>query len=399
MRVVIVNGVARPDLATPDALLSEYRTLTGWGEAVRAAGASQVHVIQRFDSTADFARNGVEYRFRCDRTWFGRSSAAWRARLVEEIETCRPHVVHVNGTASVAALLAIRRSWDASPIVVQHHGEGFHRDALRRNYTRRGLACADAVVFSTVVQAEPWRAAGLLDDRTQVFAVMESSTTFSPLPRHAACAQVMLPGSPAILWVGRLDANKDPVTVLNAFERVQRQLPRAHLTFVHQRDDLLPLLRRIAASRPSLVAHVHFHGAVPHRDLRAYYSAADVFVLGSHREGSGYAVMEALACGLPTVVTDIPSFRALTGGGCAGALWPPGRADACAEALVRVATRLSETRRIQVRAHFERHLAWPVIGRQALSIYEELAMKRYGHALEPGLALQPVDGALGPPYL
>ena len=34
--------------------------------------------------------------------------------------------------------------------------------------------------------------------------------------------------------------------------------------------------------------------------------AADIFTLGSHREGSGYALTEALACGLPPVVTDIP---------------------------------------------------------------------------------------------
>ena len=50
--------------------------------------------------------------------------------------------------------------------------------------------------------------------------------------------------------------------------------------------------------------------------------AADLFVLGSHREGSGYSLIEALACGLPPIVTDIPSFRSLTGAGVVGALWP-----------------------------------------------------------------------------
>ena len=43
--------------------------------------------------------------------------------------------------------------------------------------------------------------------------------------------------------------------------------------------------------------------------------AADLFVLGSHREGSGYSLIEALACGLPPVVTDIHAFRTLTGCG------------------------------------------------------------------------------------
>ncbi len=61
--------------------------------------------------------------------------------------------------------------------------------------------------------------------------------------------------------------------------------------------------------------------------------AADLFVLGSHREGSSFALIEALATGLTPVVTDIPSLRALTGNGAVGALWPCGDAGALDDAL------------------------------------------------------------------
>ena len=44
-----------------------------------------------------------------------------------------------------------------------------------------------------------------------------------------------------------------------------------------------------------------------------YYGAADVFVSGSHSEGSGYALIEAMSAGVVPVVTDIPSFRAIAG--------------------------------------------------------------------------------------
>ena len=64
-------------------------------------------------------------------------------------------------------------------------------------------------------------------------------------------------------------------------------------------------------------------GRLPHERLAAYYSAADIFVSGSHREGSGYALIEAMACGAIPCVTDIPSFRAITGG--CGALLAGGR--------------------------------------------------------------------------
>ena len=43
------------------------------------------------------------------------------------------------------------------------------------------------------------------------------------------------------------------------------------------------------------------------------YSAADLFVVGSHHQGSGYALMEACACGAVPVVTAIPTFRLMPG--------------------------------------------------------------------------------------
>ena len=81
------------------------------------------------------------------------------------------------------------------------------------------------------------------------------------------------------------------------------------------------------SASPALARRVRLVGYVPQEKLPAYYSAADIFVLGSHHEGSGYALIEACACGAVPVVTRIPPFRAITGDGARGALWPPGDAD------------------------------------------------------------------------
>lgn len=48
---------------------------------------------------------------------------------------------------------------------------------------------------------------------------------------------------------------------------------------------------------------------VPHGELRAIYNAADVFALVSHWEGQSKVLLEAMACGLPCVVSDIPANR------------------------------------------------------------------------------------------
>ena len=100
-----------------------------------------------------------------------------------------------------------------------------------------------------------------------------------------------------------------------------------------------------------------------------------MFVVGSHHEGSGYALMEALACGAMPVVTDIPTFRLLTADGTLGALWTPGDAGDCARALV-AAPPESDAERERVADHFARELSWDAVGRRAVEIYRQVVAAR-----------------------
>jgi len=110
----------------------------------------------------------------------------------------------------------------------------------------------------------------------------------------------------------------------------------------------------IACAARALSDRVRLLGSVEHGRLAAFYSAADLFVLGSHHEGSGYALIEALACGCVPVVTDVPPFRRHHGDGSVGALWPVGDAARCAEALARLARADLPAARAAATAHFER---------------------------------------------
>mgnify|MGYP002084795192 FL=1 len=178
------------------------------------------------------------------------------------------------------------------------------------------------------------------------------------------------------MWVGRLTTNKDPLTVLDGFELAVRDRPDATLTMVYGEKALEWAVRRRVEASATLRARVQLVGRVPSGQMPAFYSAADLFVLGSHHESCGYALLESLACGTVPVVTDIPSFRAITDGGRLGRLWPPGDAVACARALVEAARLDLATERRRVLAHFERNLCWSAIGRRALDIYTEVLNRR-----------------------
>jgi glycosyltransferase involved in cell wall biosynthesis len=205
---------------------------------------------------------------------------------------------------------------------------------------------------------------------------MEASTALVPLPRAQAEATSDVRGRPAMLWVGRLNANKDPLTVLDAFARARPSLPNATLTMLFGAADLAREVGTWIDRDAALRDRVRLVGTVPYDQIAAYYSAADLFVVGSHHEGSGYALIEALACGVTPAVTAIPTFRLLTGDGAVGALWRPGDAADCARAMVAAASGDAEARRRQARDHFAQHFSWPAIGRRALAIYRAVAAAR-----------------------
>ena len=111
-------------------------------------------------------------------------------------------------------------------------------------------------------------------------------------------------------------------------------------------------------------------GNVPHAAVEHLLRAADVFVSASLAEGSGYALLEALACGAFPVVTDIPAFRAITGNGRMGKLWPRADAAALADALIGAAEHRVD--RAAVRAHFDSTLSFDALGARWANTYAQL---------------------------
>jgi glycosyltransferase involved in cell wall biosynthesis len=132
-------------------------------------------------------------------------------------------------------------------------------------------------------------------------------------------------------------------------------------------------VRRLVASL-ALESSVRLAGCEPPARVAQWLSAADLFVSGSRREGSGFALLEAMACGVCPVVTDIPAFRALTRDGSVGHLWQSGEPETLASAL-ESAWRLRPSREA-VRAHFTGHLSFERIGALAAAAYRSSVQAR-----------------------
>ena len=383
VRIVQVNAAYDPDATTPAALLDRYPTLTQWSSAMCRAGAS-VKVFQRFRADARIERDGVTYAFAGDGHAPRLSTGGTPPALAHAVARERADVIHVNGLIFPRLVAGIRRLAGPEPvIVVQDHGGELPVfgsgpvGGWRRKRWRDGLRHADAVSFTATEQAAPWREAGVLRDQ-RVLAIVEASSTLRVVPRDRARAVAGVSGDPLILWVGRLTRNKDPLTVLDGLERALPHLPAAAVVMAFASNDLLDEVTARIRSSAVLSQRVTLAGHVAHDEIANYHGAADIFVSGSHAEGSGYALIEALSAGLVPVVTDIPPFRAIAGP--CGARWAPGDAAALASALRDVCSRDLTAAREQARERFARMLQWDAIAAATLTAYRELCeWKRRPH--------------------
>ena len=375
MHVAQINFLPAPPGLGLAALLERWPSLADIAELVAGAGI-RVTVLQAAARAGHLTRAGVDYRLVDMR---GTCMAKGRGRrFADALEGNGVDVLQAHSLAFVDDAFAVAGNLPPGlPLVFQDHADRPPR-WWRRPRHRLRFAAAAGVAFTAVELARPFFAAGVFDPTTRLFAVPESSSRFTPGDRAHARAATGVHGTPCVLWVGRLNRGKDPLTVLDGVALAAERMPGLQLWCAFGEGPMLDQVRaRIDADR-RLAGRVHLLGRVAHAQVETLMRAADLFVSGSRAEGSGYAAMEALACGLAPVLTDIPAFRALTGNGRIGRLWPCGDALALAAALVEAATDRPSPQR--VRAHFDETLSFEAVGRLWAEAYARVLDDRRGSA-------------------
>ncbi len=381
LHIAHIGCFSDPRRRLPEQLLDAWPTLVDVAESVAGCGA-RVSVIQASEHSRCIDRNGVSYHF----LPFGGPSSPLGAQSAagKLIRQLAPDAFHVHGLGFPRHVLALTGLAPGVPILLQDHANRLPR-LWRRAAWRRCAAVVAGVAFCSQDQARPFLNAGLWHAQTPVYEIPESTSRFTPGSREVARRALGLSGNPLLLWVGHLNENKDPLTVLAGVSEAARELPDLELWCCFGTAPLLRRVERRVQADPALRGRVHLLGRVPHERVEQLMRAADVFVLGSHREGSGYSLIEALACGLPPAVTNIPSFRALTGAGAVGVLWEPGNPRSLCAALLALRARADAGPRMGVRAHFDRELSFGALGRKLGAAYEGLVARNRaaGHACQP----------------
>jgi glycosyltransferase involved in cell wall biosynthesis len=247
------------------------------------------------------------------------------------VQKLQPDVVIIHGLHFSWQLLCLRFLLGGKVrFFAQHHAERpvrYHKRFLQR-WADRFIA---GYFFSSAGLGKMWIDTDLIKDPSKIHEVMEVSSVFRLADQIEAKASCRIMGDPVYLWVGRLDTNKDPETLLKAFINFASHYPSATLYLIFSNATLLKTVKKLASKMPHRIRLV---GKVAHSEMEQWYNAADFIISTSHYEGSGVAVCEAMSCGCIPVLTDIPAFRMMTGDGAScGVLFPRGDAAMLTRAL------------------------------------------------------------------
>ncbi len=177
---------------------------------------------------------------------------------------------------------------------------------------------------------------GVAADKTEVVGNGVDTTRFYPIDRAEARNRYGLPmNAKVLISVGGLVERKGMHRVIDCLPALLKHHPDLHYLIVGggspEGDMRAELDAQVA--RLGLADHVHFLGTLPPDELKWPLSAADVFVLSTRNEGWANVFLEAMACGLPVVSTDVGGNAEVVCRAELGSIVPFGDAAALRQAL------------------------------------------------------------------
>lgn len=212
------------------------------------------------------------------------------------------HYVYPDGMAATMLGRLLKK-----PVVISARGTDinvFSKLPLIRPLVRRALTHADGLIAVSQSLKDIMVGMGCADEKIRVIGNGVDPLKFKPQPRLSARQTVGLPNDRSVvLSVGHLVELKGFHILIDAIARLRSSRPDLMLVVVGD-GPYRPQLERQVRDL-GLENQIYLARSIPHDQLAAWYSAADVFCLASSREGWPNVVLEAMACGLPVLATRV----------------------------------------------------------------------------------------------
>lgn len=295
--------------------------------------------------------------------------------LKRVIRHIHPDLVHAGPIQTAAFLTALS---GFQPLVSMSWGYDLLRDAERnalwRWITRYTLACSTVLVGDCDTVGARAMAYGMKAERIVTFPWGVDLKHFIPAlseEERLSFRRRWGWGEQAfvLISVRAWEPIYGVEELAHAFVQVSRELPQVYLMMLGN-GSLAGRIHRIFL-QGGVLDRVQFPGQVSQANLPFYYRTADLYISVSHSDGTSISLLEAMACGRPVLVSDIPGNREWVSDGVQGWLFETGSAEALASAIRRA---VEERERLPqmgkaARSLAERRADWSQNFQQLLEAY------------------------------
>ncbi len=362
MRFIFLSYNYSPDIKSPEDWVNRINFYVGSLECL--AQTNTVIRIDQINYEGNFTHNGVQYfciKASGAKNYFPR-------KLNRFVKSLAPDIVVVSSFLFPLQVTQLRRCLGKNvKIIIQHHAERPYT-GIKKFVQRQASRFVDAYIFASGEIGGDWLRRGNLIDEKKIYEIVGGTSVFSPVEKLVAKEKTGISGYPVFLWAGRLNKNKDPLTVVKAFLEFSKTHVTSKLYMIYQTTELLVDVKKLIAEIENNSSSVVLVGAIPHKEMSYWFSAADFLVSGSHYEGSGTVICEAMSCGCIPIVTDIPSFKAISAKGACGFLYEAGNENALLSVINDALRANVEQTKNKIINHFKQELSFEAIARKLQEI-------------------------------
>lgn len=271
----------------------------------------------------------------------GQQPFSWRSlpamvlALRRVLRQYQPDVIHAGPVQSCAFLTALA---GGRPLVTMSWGSDLlvdaHQNPWMKGITRFTLRRSDILVGDCQAVQRAAEGFGFSGERVVLFPWGVDVEKFSPAGSDNGLRERLgWKDAFVILSLRSWEPIYGVDCVVRAFAQAAEVEPRLRLLLLGN-GSLAGKIQSMIYEH-HLYERVYLGGQVSQRELPRYYRAADLYVSASHSDGSSVSLLEAMASGLPVLVSDIAGNREWIEEGVAGWLFPDGDAGALAAGMLR----------------------------------------------------------------
>ncbi len=291
----------------------------------------------------------------------------------------KPDIIHAHWSLPQGLIGIIAKRIFKIPCVTSIHGSDVYglRSAFFKALNSMVIRNSDACTANSMATARIARKV-CGNDNVNVLPMGVDTEYFSKTHDVASLKRKLKIEGPVILFVGRLIDWKGTAYLIKAMPETLQRFPTAKALIIGSgplKAELVGLAATLA-----LQEHVIFIDEVPQEELVAFYSMADIFVLPSivnengETEGLGVVLLEAMACGLPVIASNVGGIPDIIKDGETGLLVRQKDARSLSDQIIRLLSDDNLRKEVLINGQnlIKAEFSWEIVTDKFIEIYREV---------------------------